>query len=197
MQRSRVAFGVLPEHVARLEGGDALVIDLGATGQLVRASSAKQAVSKATVLTITFTQGGQLRIVDRATFEQASFLLRSIKGAGLDTVFIMVTAFGREHELERGREIGINAFLTKPVQQSLLFNTIMEVFGHPLRDGGDASHHGPRDPGASEGRGELRQQRLLQVRGDAERARRGDRACTQGLRFATERYVQFHRLEQH
>ncbi len=53
-----------PFLVARLEGGDALVIDLGATGQLVRASSAKQAVSKATVLTITFTQGGQLRIVD-------------------------------------------------------------------------------------------------------------------------------------
>lgn len=53
-----------PFLVFRLEGGDALVVDLGPTGQLVRAKTAKQPASKGTVLTITFTQGGQLRVVD-------------------------------------------------------------------------------------------------------------------------------------
>jgi len=43
---------------------------------------------------------------------------------------IMMTAFGREQEQKRAEEIGIEAFLIKPVKQSLLFNTIMEVFGH-------------------------------------------------------------------
>ncbi len=55
-----------PFLVGKLEGGDALMIDLGAGGQLVRAKSAKQAASKGTLITVTFTQGGQLRIVDSA-----------------------------------------------------------------------------------------------------------------------------------
>ena len=46
-----------------------------------------------------------------------------------DLPIVMVTAFGREHEREIGHQIGIHAFLTKPVQQSILFNTFMEVFG--------------------------------------------------------------------
>ena len=55
-----------PFLVAKLEGGDALMIDLGTGGQLVRAKSAKQAASKGTQAIVTFTQGGQLRIVDSA-----------------------------------------------------------------------------------------------------------------------------------
>lgn len=46
---------------------------------------------------------------------------------------IMVTAFGREEIAERAKEIGIKAFLTKPVSYSLLFDTIMEVFGKEVR----------------------------------------------------------------
>jgi formamidopyrimidine-DNA glycosylase len=53
-----------PFLVAKLEGGAALMIDLGTGGQLVRAKSAKQAASKGTQAIFTFTQGGQLRIVD-------------------------------------------------------------------------------------------------------------------------------------
>jgi CheY-like chemotaxis protein len=40
---------------------------------------------------------------------------------------VMVTAFGREHQSEEGEAAGINAFLTKPVQQSVLFDTLMQV----------------------------------------------------------------------
>lgn len=49
--------------VAKLDSGDALVIDMHAGGQL-RRQAAKEAVDKATKVVITFTQGGQLRAVD-------------------------------------------------------------------------------------------------------------------------------------
>lgn len=42
---------------------------------------------------------------------------------------IMVTAFGREDVMFQARKAGLDGFLLKPVQQSMLFDTIMEVFG--------------------------------------------------------------------
>ncbi|MEN6350633.1 MAG: response regulator [Syntrophomonas sp.] len=42
---------------------------------------------------------------------------------------IMVTAFGREEVVKRAEKAGIEAFLMKPVNQSLLFDTIMQVLG--------------------------------------------------------------------
>jgi CheY-like chemotaxis protein len=42
---------------------------------------------------------------------------------------ILMTAFGKESEKRDAEKAGINAFLTKPVYQSTLFNTIMDVFG--------------------------------------------------------------------
>ena len=53
-----------PFLIAKIDGGDALMIDLGSEGQLIRVKSAKQVVSKTTQLIMTFTQGGQLRILD-------------------------------------------------------------------------------------------------------------------------------------
>lgn len=54
--------------LVKLEGGDVLVIHLGMSGQLQRAKSAKEALTKHTHVNITFTQGGQLRYVDPRTF---------------------------------------------------------------------------------------------------------------------------------
>jgi len=42
---------------------------------------------------------------------------------------IMISAFGTDEEKRRGKALGVNAFLMKPVQQSVLFNTLMEVLG--------------------------------------------------------------------
>ncbi len=51
---------------------------------------------------------------------------------GADKVpIIMMTAFGGDREVVMAKEVGINYFLTKPVKQSLLFDTIMEVFNYP------------------------------------------------------------------
>ncbi|NOZ23283.1 MAG: response regulator [Planctomycetes bacterium] len=51
-----------------------------------------------------------------------------------ETPIVIITAFGREPEMREGQEIGINGFLHKPIQQSVLFNTLMEVIGQEQRD---------------------------------------------------------------
>jgi formamidopyrimidine-DNA glycosylase len=53
-----------PFLVFKVEGGDAMVADLGSAGQLVRAKTARGAAPKGTQITFTFTQGGLLRLVD-------------------------------------------------------------------------------------------------------------------------------------
>jgi PAS domain S-box-containing protein len=65
---------------------------------------------------------------------------RRIKaGAGGNQVptVVMVTAYGREEILKRAEDAGLDGFLLKPVSQSVLLNTIMDVLGHrvdrPLR----------------------------------------------------------------
>jgi formamidopyrimidine-DNA glycosylase len=52
----------------RLDGPDVLLVDLGPTGALVRAKTARVTLTKGTHVVITFTQGGQLRFVDPRTF---------------------------------------------------------------------------------------------------------------------------------
>jgi len=42
---------------------------------------------------------------------------------------IMVTAYGREEVMQQAQKAELDGFLIKPVNQSVLFNTIMEVFG--------------------------------------------------------------------
>ncbi len=51
-----------------------------------------------------------------------------------DLPIIIMTGFGREEIMQQAHKAGVNAFLMKPVKQSLLFDTIMEVFGQkPLK----------------------------------------------------------------
>jgi PAS domain S-box-containing protein len=41
----------------------------------------------------------------------------------------LVTAYGREELMRQAEVLGLDGFLIKPISESLLFNTIMEVFG--------------------------------------------------------------------
>lgn len=59
-------------------------------------------------------------------------------------MIIMVTAFGREEVAKKAKEIGINAFLTKPVTYSTLFDTVMEVFGKEVRTKRDKINSGAK-----------------------------------------------------
>ena len=45
---------------------------------------------------------------------------------------ILVTAYGREEVMHMAEKAGLDAFLIKPVNNSLLFNTIMGVFGEDV-----------------------------------------------------------------
>ena len=45
---------------------------------------------------------------------------------------IMVTNYGREEIMKQAEEIGLDGFLIKPIGQSLLFDTIMNVFGKSI-----------------------------------------------------------------
>ena len=42
---------------------------------------------------------------------------------------VMVTAFGREDIRTQAEEIGIDSYLLKPVNQSLLYDTLVDLFG--------------------------------------------------------------------
>ncbi|MCG8568761.1 MAG: response regulator [Spirochaetes bacterium] len=48
--------------------------------------------------------------------------------------FIMVTAYGRDEVLSQAESLGVDAFLIKPVSQSILYDTILEVFGEEVQD---------------------------------------------------------------
>ncbi len=41
---------------------------------------------------------------------------------------IMVSAFGREREIQRARNVGVDRFLVKPVKQSSLFDNLLDIF---------------------------------------------------------------------
>jgi PAS domain S-box-containing protein len=56
---------------------------------------------------------------------------------------VMVTAYGREEVMRQAETAGIAGFLIKPVNQSVLVNTIMEVFGRET----DQSRLGDRPTG--------------------------------------------------
>ncbi len=63
---------------------------------------------------------------------EAAKIIKNNPHASTIPQIFMVTGYGREEIMNQAEHIGIDAFLIKPVSQSLLFDTIMEVFGQPL-----------------------------------------------------------------
>ncbi|MGC1788680.1 MAG: response regulator, partial [Terriglobales bacterium] len=64
---------------------------------------------------------------------------RRIIGGGLlkhVPKIVMVTAFGREEVRAQAEEMGIKGYLLKPVSPSLLYDTLMDVFGMAERESG-------------------------------------------------------------
>jgi len=43
---------------------------------------------------------------------------------------LMVTAYGREEVMQRAKDAGLDGFLMKPVNSSVLYNTVLTIFGH-------------------------------------------------------------------
>ena len=82
-------------------------------------------------------------------------LLRE-KVAFAEIPVIMMTAFGGEEVVQTARLSGINAFLIKPIKASLLFDTIMEVFGRHVKDVGRQEQNKSQPHAMSERMGDAR-----------------------------------------
>jgi len=63
--------------------------------------------------------------------ETTTRIKRDEKLSKIPTV-IMVTAYGREEIMKQAQDAGLEGFLIKPVNQSVLLNTIMDVFGQKV-----------------------------------------------------------------
>jgi len=87
---------------------------------------------------------------------ETSRRIKSDKSLSKIPTVIMVTAYGREEIMRQAAEAGLEGFLIKPVNQSVLLNTIMDIFGRqvdktakPLRPKADQAAALARLRGAS------------------------------------------------
>jgi formamidopyrimidine-DNA glycosylase len=90
--------------VLRLDTGDALVVHLGMSGQLRRATSSDEPLAKHTHVVFTFAGGDQLRFVDPRTFgqmfvarfDEVSGVVESLAHLGVDALVALATPDARD-----------------------------------------------------------------------------------------------------
>jgi polar amino acid transport system substrate-binding protein len=63
---------------------------------------------------------------------KVSQLIKNHPGLSKVPAIILVTACGREEVMQRFQQSGLDGFLLKPISYSLLFDTIIEVFGYKV-----------------------------------------------------------------
>jgi CheY-like chemotaxis protein len=63
---------------------------------------------------------------------EASKYIKNHKSLSKIPPIILVTAYGREEIMQQAEEVGLEGFLLKPVNPSMLFDTIMQAFGEAL-----------------------------------------------------------------
>lgn len=87
-------------------------------------------------------------------------LIKKNKRISLAPTIVMVTAYGREEIMHQARDAGLGGFLIKPVNPSVLFETILDAFGRTISKRPFAAK-----PLAAEGKGldKLNGARLLLV----------------------------------
>jgi signal transduction histidine kinase/DNA-binding response OmpR family regulator/HPt (histidine-containing phosphotransfer) domain-containing protein len=59
---------------------------------------------------------------------EASRQIKNHEGLNKIPVIILITAYGREEVMQQAEEVGLEGFLLKPVNPSMLFNTIIQAF---------------------------------------------------------------------
>ncbi len=136
------------ERVGNLRGMRVLVVDDSLTAQEILKETLESMTFKVTVV-----GSGKEALVelDRAADKQKPYDLvlmdwKMPEMDGIETsrrikqeahleqtpMIIMVTAYGREEVMSQADKVGLEGFLIKPVNASVLFNTIMDVFGKEL-----------------------------------------------------------------
>ncbi len=64
---------------------------------------------------------------------EASKLIKNNKNLKNIPKIILITAYGREEIIKRSEKENLEGFLIKPVNNSILYDTIMQLFGHTLK----------------------------------------------------------------
>ncbi len=60
---------------------------------------------------------------------QAARMIKGHKALAKIPTVIMITAYGRQEIIQQAQDLGLEGFLIKPISPSILFNTVMEIFG--------------------------------------------------------------------
>jgi len=63
---------------------------------------------------------------------ETSRRIKDHKGLSKIPPIILVTAYGREEVMQQAEQVGLEGFLLKPVNPSMLFDTIMQAFGEAV-----------------------------------------------------------------
>jgi CheY-like chemotaxis protein len=63
---------------------------------------------------------------------EASRRIKGLKSLSKIPAIILVTAYGREDVMQQADEVGLEGFLLKPVNPSMLFDAIMQAFGEAV-----------------------------------------------------------------
>ena len=63
---------------------------------------------------------------------EASKRIKHHKDLSKIPAIVLVTAYGREEVMQQAEEVGLEGFLLKPVNPSMLFDTIMQAFGEAV-----------------------------------------------------------------
>ena len=71
---------------------------------------------------------------------EASKRIKDHKGLSKIPAVILVTAYGREEVMQQAEQVGLEGFLLKPVNPSMLFDTIMQAFGEAVPETSRIAH---------------------------------------------------------
>jgi CheY-like chemotaxis protein len=63
---------------------------------------------------------------------EASKRIKAHEGLNKIPAIVLVTAYGREEVIQQAEEVGLEGFLLKPVNPSILFDTIIQAFGEEV-----------------------------------------------------------------
>jgi CheY-like chemotaxis protein len=63
---------------------------------------------------------------------EASRRIKDHEGLSKIPAIVLVTAYGREEIMQQAEEVGLEGFLLKPVNPSMLFDTIIQAFGEEV-----------------------------------------------------------------
>ena len=63
---------------------------------------------------------------------EASRRIKDHEGLSKIPAIVLVTAYGREEIMQQAEEVGLEGFLLKPVNPSMLFDTIIQAFGEAV-----------------------------------------------------------------